>query len=260
MITPKNGFGDFTNVAEQYKYRPQYPLYFVNSLAAPVRSGRKGRTVADIGAGTGSLVQSLALVGLKGYAVEPNSGMFSAGQALCSNITEFEWLQATAEQTTLCDQSVDWICVSTAFHWTNTSLALLEFNRILKRHGWLSIIYKLKGCQRDKLQEGIDGAIDRMFPGIQRARPPILNFMPNIETILLRDSVFENCVFTETFYTVQMRKQDYLLAWESEHDLREQMTSGEWRSVREMIDKEVGIRDCVDLIYWASAWTVQKHG
>src|SRR4030042_737804 len=134
----------FTDKAGHYmKYRPSYPLEFINYLINATEMNRDS-VVADIGAGTGILTKLLAGKVKKIFAVEPNSDMLMKCMKHLKGIKNFTGIDASAENTTLPDGSVDFITVAQAFHWFDKEKAKTEFKRILKTGGKVIIIWNNK--------------------------------------------------------------------------------------------------------------------
>jgi ubiquinone/menaquinone biosynthesis C-methylase UbiE len=67
--------------------------------------------------------------------------MRQAGERLLADYSDFMSIAATAEETTLPDQSIDFITAGQAFHWFNLAHTRPEFARILKPSGWLVLIW-----------------------------------------------------------------------------------------------------------------------
>ena len=95
---------------------------------------------ADIGAGTGIASRLLGDRGIKVIAIEPNEAMRQAAQY--HPLVEFK--AATAESTTLADNSVDLVTSFHAFHWFESFPSLQEFHRILKPHRRLALVWSMR--------------------------------------------------------------------------------------------------------------------
>jgi SAM-dependent methyltransferase len=85
-------------------------------------------TIADIGAGTGSYALALAESGYSVFAIEPS--VIMRNQAISH--PEIEWLDGSAENLPLADQSVDAAIIMLAFHHFPDYLqALREVHRVV---------------------------------------------------------------------------------------------------------------------------------
>ncbi|HTL91390.1 MAG TPA: methyltransferase domain-containing protein, partial [Steroidobacteraceae bacterium] len=97
----------FSARAENYRrYRPGYPTAAIDLLAAQCGL-RPGAVVADVGSGTGILTHRLLERGALVIAVEPNEAMRAAAEERLGAHPRFRSVAATAEATTLADESVD---------------------------------------------------------------------------------------------------------------------------------------------------------
>lgn len=97
--------------------------------------------VADIGSGTGKLTQIFLDNGNIVFGVEPNKEMRRGGERVLKSYKNFTSINGTAENTTLPDKSIDLIIAGQAFHWFKIKETKLEFNRILKKNGYVVLIW-----------------------------------------------------------------------------------------------------------------------
>lgn len=134
----------FSNRVENYrKYRPRYPVEVIAFLEKEIGLSPSS-VVADIGAGTGIFTDLLLKHGSTVYAVEPNAPMREAAESDLSNYDNFHSVDATAEATTLANNSIDAIICAQAFHWFKIMETRAEFKRILKQNGWVVLIWNLR--------------------------------------------------------------------------------------------------------------------
>ncbi len=117
--------------------RPGYPGDAIEWLRAELDLG-PGRTVLDVGAGTGKLTRQLVGSGADVVAVEPVPAM----RALLERaVPAARVLDGTAEALPLADQSADAITVAQAFHWFDVPRTLAEFHRVLRPVGRFALIW-----------------------------------------------------------------------------------------------------------------------
>ncbi|QDR79342.1 class I SAM-dependent methyltransferase [Sporomusa termitida] len=143
------------------KYRPQYPNEFIEYLINGVGVS-PASIVADVGAGTGIFTKLLAGKVKTIYAVEPNPDMRAACVEYCRGYKNFVAVDGSAEETSLPGHSVDFVTVAQAFHWFDAEKAKNEFQRILKPHGKVILVWN-RDEENDFAQEY--GALRRkLFP------------------------------------------------------------------------------------------------
>lgn len=87
-----------------------------------------GKTIADIGAGTGNYSNAIADRGYRIIAIEP--ALVMEQQAITHH--QVKWITASAEQIPLADNSVDAaIAMLALHHFSNLNLAIKEISRIV---------------------------------------------------------------------------------------------------------------------------------
>src|SRR5574337_263467 len=95
----------FSSRVENYvKYRPGYPAEVVTRLEE-LGILKKDFVIVDIGSGTGISAKIFLERGYSVAGVEPNREMRLAGETFLAAFGNFKSLDATAEATTLADQS-----------------------------------------------------------------------------------------------------------------------------------------------------------
>ena len=138
MLDPTRRFSN--RVKNYLKSRPRYPPAIL-----PLLESECGLTsesvIAEPGSGTGLLTELFLKNGNRVFGVEPNGEMRSAGETALASYAKFASVNATAEATTLSDQSVDFVVAGQSFHWFDRERARAEFGRILKPAGWVVLIW-----------------------------------------------------------------------------------------------------------------------
>jgi len=141
-----------SRVSDYVRYRPGYPPGVV-----PVLADECGLTpesvVADVGSGTGLLSELFLRNGNRVYGVEPNREMREAGEQLLAAYPNFFSVDGRAEETTLGDESVDFVTAGQAFHWFDPAGARREFARILRPGGWVVVIWNDRSTTGSPLLE-----------------------------------------------------------------------------------------------------------
>ncbi len=131
----------FSNRVENYvRYRPGYPAEVLTVLERAANL-TPDSVIADIGSGTGISSKLFLDHGNKVYGVEPNREMREAAEKLLQAYPRFHSMHASAENTTLSDQDVNFVIAGQAFHWFDRNKAKREFARILFPGGWIVLIW-----------------------------------------------------------------------------------------------------------------------
>lgn len=117
--------------------------------------------MADIGSGTGILSKLFLENGNRVYGVEPNKEMREIAEGATAGNPLFVSVNATAEDTTIREASVDLVTVGQALHWFDSEFALTEFARILKLPGYLCVIYNDRNKQSE-FMKGYDQVIQNL--------------------------------------------------------------------------------------------------
>jgi SAM-dependent methyltransferase len=131
----------FSSRVENYvRYRPGYPSAIVDLLRDECGLTSES-IIADVGSGTGKLSELLLKNGNLVIGVEPNAAMRQAAEVVLADCENFRSIDGTAESTTLDNQSIDLVIAGQAFHWFDPPRAKAECARILKRNGWVVVIW-----------------------------------------------------------------------------------------------------------------------
>jgi SAM-dependent methyltransferase len=128
----------FELVADVYeRARPGYPAEAVAWITDRLDL-RPGRTVLDLGAGTGKLTRALLETGARVVAVEPGNAMRAELERAAPGA---EALRGSAEDIPLPSASVDAIAIGQAFHWFRHDVAIPELHRVLRAGGGVALIW-----------------------------------------------------------------------------------------------------------------------
>jgi SAM-dependent methyltransferase len=150
----------FASAADIYeRARPSYPQDAIDWLVSQTEL-RPGRTVVDLGAGTGKLTRLLLPTEARVVAVEPIAEMRA-------HIAGAEVMDGTAEAIPLPDSFADVVTVAQAFHWFDHDRALPEIHRVLRKDGSLVLVWNMRDLD-DPVQRGVEDllqAVRNEVPG-----------------------------------------------------------------------------------------------
>jgi SAM-dependent methyltransferase len=158
VLDPTKRFS--TRVENYIKYRPSYPPEIISLLESECGL-RSDTLIADMGFGTGLLTQLFLKHGNSVVGIEPNADMRAAGESILAKYSKFESIDATAEATTLSDNSVGMIVAGQAFHWFDRGKVRAEFQRILKLKGWVVLIWNGFHVETSALNNGYQDIVVR---------------------------------------------------------------------------------------------------
>ncbi len=131
----------FSNRVENYvKYRPGYPPEMLDLFRNEMNL-TENSIIADIGSGTGISAKVFLENGNEVFGVEPNEAMREAAESFLQDFPKFKSVNGTSENTTLSDESLDFVIAAQAFHWFDKEKTREEFKRILKKNGFAALIW-----------------------------------------------------------------------------------------------------------------------
>ena len=113
--------------------------------------------IADIGSGTGILSEKFLKNGNTVFGVEPNDEMRAAAERLLHTHAAFKSIKGTAEDTTLAAGKVDMVVAGQAFHWFDRDACRAELARILKRDGWVALVWNTRRTDTTPFLEEYEG-------------------------------------------------------------------------------------------------------
>jgi SAM-dependent methyltransferase len=171
-------------VAGRPGYPPEIEAWLTGDLGLA-----SGKTVLDLGAGTGKFSRSLLATGAKVIAVEPVPAMLDQ---LVRQFPEIEARSGPAEAIPLGDASLDAVVCAQSFHWFATPQALREIHRVLKPGGALGLVWNVRDNSVEwvaaltRIMKPLEGDTPRFHSQKWRAVFPAEGFGP------LREKRFPN--------------------------------------------------------------------
>jgi SAM-dependent methyltransferase len=136
-VHPKAAVG-FARGARAYEHgRATFPAGAVAAILAETAAA-PGRTLLELGAGTGKLTRSLTGSGARVIALEPVDEMRAV---LAEAAPGAEPLAGVAEAIPLPDASVDAVIAAQAYHWFDPEAATAEVARVLRPGGAVALVW-----------------------------------------------------------------------------------------------------------------------
>lgn len=138
---PRDATRRFSGRSEHYvRHRPHYPREVLTILEREIGLAADW-PIADVGSGTGISAELFLENGNTVYAVEPNADMRAAAERRFSDEPRFRSVAGSAEASGLPANSVDLVVAAQAFHWFDAQRTRTEFMRILRRDGWVVLLW-----------------------------------------------------------------------------------------------------------------------
>lgn len=142
------------------KARPNYPEALFWYLLAE-RILDKEKVVADIGSGTGIFTVQISPFVNSTFAVEPNEDMRTTAEEKFKSLSNITSINATAENTSLPNNSVDIVAVAQAFHWFDRISFKKECQRILKPNGKVLLIWNDRDTTSEVIKDNF--SVNKIF-------------------------------------------------------------------------------------------------
>ena len=133
LVDPADAWGGGENASSYERGRPSYPPAAVEHLARVLDIG-PGRTVVDLGAGTGKFTRlSLAPARRCRGRAAGRDARRVASAVVGAAAFGSRCVEGGAESIPLPDASVDVVSAATAFHWFDHEVAMPEIARVPAR-------------------------------------------------------------------------------------------------------------------------------
>ena len=164
-------FKGFSSAAPTYvRGRPEYPPEITSWLEQKLEVA-PGKTIVDLGAGTGKFTKFLVQTGANVIAIEPVESMRNL---LSANLPSVMSKDGTAQVMPLEDSSCDVVVCAQAFHWFAITTVLTEIHRVLRPEGKLGLIWNVRDESIDwvaaitNIIAPYEGDTPRMHTGLWR--------------------------------------------------------------------------------------------
>jgi SAM-dependent methyltransferase len=144
-VHPTAARGFSRGAASYSRGRPEFPPEARDWLQTDLGLGA-GKTVVELGAGTGKFTRLLVATGASIVAVEPVAAML---ERLAVDFPKIDALRGDAQILPLAAGIADAVICAQAFHWFATPAALAEIRRVLRPGGVLGLIWNVRDQSAD---------------------------------------------------------------------------------------------------------------
>lgn len=192
-MTTTNPFEN-DEVAEQYQmFRPRYhhiPFDLIRSLIR-----HDFESSLDVACGTGHSTTALSKISKNVIGVDNSEAMLRQAR----QSSKIKFIKAEAENLPFEDSSFDFLNISMGFHWVDQKSFLKEAQRVLKKHGFLSIDHY-----------GFSGKISQNFE-LQNTHHELFNkYLPPASSQSIYPS--ENLISETNFQLVKELEYEHIIS------------------------------------------------
>ncbi len=248
--------GDFEKLAKEYaRYQPTYAPVVAQALQRYVGASRSEFVVADIGSGTGIWSKVLLAEGISCICIEPDDAMREEGKRETQGYP-VEWRKGTGSETTLADQSVDWITIASAVQWLDLEQAMLECKRILKPGGYLTILRHFLNPKEVDFLNKLQDVFRTHIPTWEKGEHPHHKLYRQLDKVLAASGLFENFVYMEGAYPLEITKNDYMTFLRALEAVQTELSSETFTALIRDIEMVLSDLDVLKIAYPTQAWTV----
>lgn len=253
--------GDFTGLAADYsQHRPDYCPSILTALIGLLNKPVAEIDFVDVGAGTGIWTRMVHAVGVRSTtAIEPNEDMLGSGIS-GSVHTNICWQAGSAESTGLDEESCDWLCMASSFHWASFDLATREFHRVLRSGGRFTALWNPRLIEVNPLLIEIEEHLDTLRPDIRRVSSGRSGLTETLADKLWASPYFDDVVYLEGRHTILMSPQRYMGAWRSVNDLRVQLGPVKFDDFLDFVEQRISGLEAIEATYLTRAWSARRKG
>lgn len=254
MQRVKMTWGDYTSAAPFYAMRPPHSPDVVKAIRHLVGLQHSAVEIAELGAGTGNLLRSLAGLGISGFAVEPNAAMREQAAKLLQGLDiaeSVQWRAGTAEVSGLPDACVNWILLGNVLQFVDRRATLRECRRLLKPGGFLTIIWNTRNHQQDHIMNKIEDIPVNKRPGLKKTMISIDELM---ESIVFGDQ-FREYIYMHRSQTHIFTRERFLAIWKGDNEIASQVDSDMWEEILREQDRHTPDVPNITTVWRTRAWT-----
>ncbi len=168
-----------------------------------------------------------------------------------------EWIHGSAESTDLQENSLDFVCMASSFHWADYEIAMQEFQRILKPNGFFIALWNPRKIKNNPLLVNIEEKLYSLKPDMQRKSSGNSDFCNALLEKLQNTTCVQNVAYLEADHIEEQTKDIYIKLWESVNDIQVQLGSEKFAEFLEYIDELLPNNATIQAEYTTRAWISQ---
>ncbi|WP_229837009.1 class I SAM-dependent methyltransferase [Thalassobaculum fulvum] len=260
MTSAGMAHGDFSTLASTYaSHRPGYGPDAIRLVLGAMTRPAADLDAIDVGAGTGIWTRQLQAAGFRRVtAVEPNDAMRQAGEETSAGLP-IAWRKGSAEITGIPDGSADLLTMASSFHWADFPVALAEFRRVLRPHGWFAALWNTRYLDRSPLLLEIEAELRRLVPDMKRVSSGSSEFTSGLVERFMDADGWGDPIYAECYHTEQMSRERYIGAWRSVNDVQVQAGPERFAAFLGFIERRLADVPTLDCQYRTRMWLVQRR-
>lgn len=193
---------------------------------------------------------------VKIFAVEPNEDMRNQGQQDSQNLPII-WKSGSGENTSLPDNSCDWITMASSFHWTNFDKSTAEFHRVLKPNAWFTALWNPRLIEVNPLLVEIENYLHQLQPNLKRVSSGRSGITATLTQQLQNSPYFDEVIYMEAQHTISMSVERYLGVWYSVNDIQVQLGSEKFDDFINFIKDKTQQLSNIEASYLTRAWSAR---
>lgn len=253
--------GEFTGLAKNYSlYRPDYCPSVLDGLLGLMDKPVSELDAADVGAGTGIWSRQVFRQGVRSLtAVEPNEDMRFHGEADSQGLP-IQWLEGSAENVPLNDNSCDWLSMASSFHWADFDRATAEFHRVLRPGGRFVAIWNPRLIEVNPLLVEIEDYLKSLKPDLKRKSSGRSGITEGLTQRLWDSPYFNDVVYLEGRHVIEMSPESYIGVWKSVNDLRVQLGEAGFARFLAFVEERIQDETMISATYLTRAWSARNRG
>ena len=248
--------GEYTGLGDFYrKYRKGYSKEILKLLLVHTDIlNKEEHLFVDVGAGTGIWTREVMESGVKNaISVEPNDDMRENGKIWVEGLN-VDYRKGSGEETGLDNGIADWLTMASSFHWTNPEKSLPEFHKVLKKGGYITLIWNPLLKKGDKIQEDVEAIIHKIVPEFDRGS----RAKDHWGEVLTSTGHFKDVIEMRMVNYVKIPVEEYITTWEAVNHLQAVAGPERFRQIIDEMKEYLKDKEFIDVPYLTKSWTAKR--